>query len=508
MSMDNNDALESVARGGAIFALGTMAGSFLQFIVGVTVIRLIAKSEFGLLAVANVLATAFALFSTLGFGIGVPRFISKFRARKNDVFVAGTTWASLFISGGVAVILSFLLGIGAKPIASFINKPEIFSVLRAFAFIIPPFAIIQILTAIFRGREQTAPKVVFQDVGLYAVRLLLLLSFMIIDWGFKGVLVAYVGSVWIAFLLYLGYAFRNQLAVMPMEIDWRLSKELVTFSAPLLAMALFGMLLGWAGTLTLGYFQASEEVGLFNASLRLATLLALPLNAIAFLYLPVATGLFENALSLDLRQLYESSTKWAFLFTLPLLLIFVLDAKFVVTFLFGKEYVGSAIVLQCLALGFSVQALLGPTGITLVSDGRNKEVFVFTLIGTLSVIALCLILVPRQGAIGAAISTSMAMILSNLLRSISLIYHRGIHPFSWQYVKPISFTVVASVLAYITINKISPDSLLFHSVFFVSTVLVALSSPFLTRSMSRSDMSILRSFQPGISRRTSSSVLE
>lgn len=489
--MSGGDSLKRVARGGALVSVGTLSATILQFVIGIVVIRLIVRDEFGLISLAYIMVGILVTLASLGFGSGVPRFLARYREQGKNSLVSGVAGTALLMSLCISILFALLLYFWANAIAVGFGKPGVQPVLEAFALMIPPLAVMRVLTAIFRGVENARAKALFQDVLLNLSRMLLLLPVVVLEYGFREILWVYVGSVWITFILYLFYAYSNLVRRIPLCFNREVGMELVRFSLPLLGISIMGNLMGWAGTLSLGYLQSADEVALFNAPLRLANIIPIPLVAMVFLYLPVATRLIERRAPEDLRGLYMSTTKWVFLITLPLLLYFLMDAEFVVERLFGDQYREAAGVLQVLVVGFSIHNLLGPNGTTLIAYGDARTVFLGTVLAGISAAVLCLLLVPHYGALGAALGTAMAKTISNIYISIALYRASGIHPFSKHYLKPVLFTLSTGLLVYTLLGLTPASSSLSHLLLFLLIGLLAMAAPLVTRSMSGADLEIL-----------------
>lgn len=488
--------LKKIAKGGAIFSMGTFSATFIQFISGIIVIRLLERAEYGLLSFGSIFISMLTLLSTFGFNTGVPRLMAQFN--KQDKFtscgeVAGT---ALLLSAGMSLLCVIGLYTSANYVSVFFKKPGLEIVFKIMALTVPAAVIIQIFTGIFRGIEDVMPKVLFQDIAGNFARMLLLLLIMVIGLGLKGVLWVSVISVWVAFGMYLMHACIKLKACMHFNINSSIARKLLLFSIPLLGVAFTGNLMGWTGTMLLGSLKSSVEVGTYNAPLRLVNIIPIPLIAMVFLYLPTATRMTEQHSPNDLKKLYESTTKWAFFITLPLLLCFLIDAEFIVNLLLGAKYHDVANILRVLAIGFSFHTFLGPNGMTLIAYGDTRNVFIGTILAFLLSVAFCIILIPRYGAFGAAIGTAGAKMLSNLYITIILFVRFGIHPFSKKYLRSLLFIGTTGFMVYYFFGRhLLNNAFIQHILLFLLISFIVLSAPILCRSLNESDMSLFRAIE-------------
>ncbi len=152
----------------------------------------------------------------------------------------------------------------------------------------------------------------------------------------------------------------------------------------------------------LNYFKGQTELGWYALSARLAQM---------FLVLP---ALFAGILlpSITISTFRQSSLEKVFrmINTLNLLVIFVLISvsSWLIPFLFGQQF--SQTVLPLLYLLPGIFFLAAQTLLAAYFAGKGKPAINFytTVISLILVLALDLLLIPRSGAKGAAIASSIA----------------------------------------------------------------------------------------------------
>ena len=491
-SRTSTNNIQKIGSGGITIFAGHFGAMALQFVIGIIVVRSVTRYEYGLISLANTFTTMLVILSVLGLGAGAPKLIAQYRKHDQHSTVNHIMGTSVYVVAVVSLFLSFLFYSTSSFPASLFNKPDLEAVLKVFMLMVPPLSIMTIITAIFRGIESAYPKVLFQDISLNLAKLLLFLNILIFSLGFYFVIWGYVFSAWLVFFSYAIYAANKLSFYKPRPFNMQIAKKIVVFSFPLLGMVMLNNLVGWMGTLSVGYFSTSAEVSLYSAPHRLAAVINVPLTALVFLYLPIATQLSERSSHKDLNKLYNTTGKWAFLMALPLLLYFVLDADFIVTRLFGDEYSNSANILRVLSAGYLIHTILGPNLMTLVAFGKTYSVLTGTILATITAIAFCLILVPRYGALGAAYGMAAAKIISNVFASTILYKQSGIHPFNWQYIKIILFFIFLGSFIYFLTTTGSCANWPFHLMLLptiISFTVVAI--PFL-RSLNMDDIDFLK----------------
>ena len=484
--------LQKIASGGITIFAGSFCALALQFAISIIIVRSVTKTEFGLISLANTFTTILVIVAALGFGTGLPKLIAQYREDGQHSMVNSIMVSALYIATIVSLFICFFFSQTSSYVAYLFNKPNLETILKTFMLMVPPLSIMAVLTAIFRSIENAYPKVLFQDISLNITRLLIFFTIFIVGLGFYHVIWGYVLSAWVVFIVYAIYAYHKLSSHKPRLFKIGTTREIVTFSLPLLGMVIINNLVGWMGTLSLGYLSTSGEVGLYSAPHRLAAILNVPLTAFAFLYLPIATKLSAQSLHKDLGKLYKATGKWAFLISLPVMLYFIIDADFIIICLFGNEYSDSAKILRVLSAGYLLHTMLGPNTMTLVSLGKTYFILTGTVLACITALTFYLILIPRYGALGAAYSLMAAKVTSNVFVSTILYKQSGIHPFNWQYFKIILFFVSLGSFLYILTNTNQWDSQPFHLMLFPIIICVTIVFiPFL-RTLNRDDIDFLK----------------
>ncbi len=489
--MSASALFKKVAHGGILFTAGILGSNALQFVSGLLVIWLVTTAEYGFISLAYVLINLMATIAGLGFISGLPRFMAAEKNGLQNPRVTAAVSSAVLLGLIVGTTLSALMYTSAPFLSYAFGKDELADILKLFSLLVVPLSTLRILSAVFRGLGNTKAKVLFVDLALSASRLALIWLVLVVGAGFESVLLAYIASAWLAVLMFTLYTVRTLRSVLRPRIDWGVAKELLFFSLPLLGVGLAANVMGWSGTLVLGAFSSTDEVAFFNVPMRVVFLIQLPLVAVSYLYLPVVTDLIANGGQDKLREMYAITTKWAFLLTLPLLLYLFLDTEFIIGLLFGERYRGIEWVLRILVIGYSLNTLVGPNGTTLMSAGSNSTVFTGVLLAAGGAVALCLLLVPQYGAMGAALGTALAQFVSNGYLSIMLYIKMGIKPFSIAYLKPVILTIILSVATAFYVGIEDQASWIWHALFFFLLVVFSLTSPITTMAMTDVDVELL-----------------
>lgn len=162
-------------------------------------------------------------------------------------------------------------------------------------------------------------------------------------------------------------------------------------------------------TVMLGFMTDDTQVGLYSASVKVKTLLLAVVSSLGNVLLPRLSLYVRNQDFQKFTQTLSRVLNFLLLVTLPLTLFFTLFARDSIVFITGEAFVGATLSMQLLMPTVFFNALNGMTGNQmLVPLGREKAVMLSVICGAVLDFVLNLLVIPRMGAAGAALSTLLA----------------------------------------------------------------------------------------------------
>lgn len=250
--------------------------------------------------------------------------------------------------------------------------------------------------------------------------------------------------------------------------------------------------MGNTDTVVIGHFMSANQVGFYNAAFLLMTAIPIFYMAVGVMYMPVATSLKATGSHVESLKLYQSSTRWPFIFTLPLFLTFFLFPAQTLSLLFGVRYTGAATALWILSLGAFIGTFLGQNSTALIAYGDTRQVLYASIAAAAIDIILCVLLVPRIGISGAAIANASALGVSNIIYSFVLWIRHKLHPFETKYIVTVLFLMAIGITLYkplrAAINRADWLVLTIYPLFLVAGLLFII----LTRSVTEEDRFLWR----------------
>ncbi|CAB50085.1 flippase [Pyrococcus abyssi] len=441
MSSEVTQALARIARGTGIIFAGTLISTFLGFITRVLIARHFSESDYGVFNLALTILTISFIVATLGFPTSLPREIPVYREKYPEKVNRLISTVILVVVATSIILMAFLF-LGSQAIAEVFKEPKLVEPLKVISLALPFYALTSMLVSISQGFGRVREKVYFTNITYPTLFLAFATLGVIFGKSIKAVVIAYTLS-WVVtlFLIVWDYS-RVKIFTLELTFDLNIAKSLLTFSLPLLLSGILGFVMTWTDTLMIGYYLTSREVGIYNSATPLAKMLPIFLASFSYLYMPISSQLYAQGKVKEMGRVYQMTTKWTFLLTLPMFLMLVLFPQATISFIFGEKYLDASVALQILAIGFMFHTFLGLNGLTLVIIGESKLNMIGDLIAALSNILLNIALIPFYGVNGAAFATSVSYIVANFFRSFWLYRKTGIHPFTKNYLKPLGIGVL------------------------------------------------------------------
>ncbi|MCD7824770.1 MAG: flippase [Clostridiaceae bacterium] len=162
-------------------------------------------------------------------------------------------------------------------------------------------------------------------------------------------------------------------------------------------------------TVMLGFMKTDEDVGYYNAAVKIKTVLVSVVTSLGTVLLPRASYYVEHGLMVEFKRITKKALNFVFLAAMPLMLYFILYAQQGIYFLSGSAYTGSIVPMQIIMPTLLLIGLTNILGIQiLVPLGREKVVLYSEIAGAVVDLILNAILIPQFASSGAAIGTLAA----------------------------------------------------------------------------------------------------
>ena len=193
------------------------------------------------------------------------------------------------------------------------------------------------------------------------------------------------------------------------------------------------------------------------------------LHDLRMLYTPLAARFYAKNDYPAINSLYWRTAVWMAVLTFPVFALTFSIARPLVVFMYGTRYSQSGIILALLSFGYYFNVALGFNGSTIKVLGKLRYTVIINVVAAIVNIAGSLLLIPRYGALGAAIAAAGAMVLHNLLKQAGLRLASGLRIFDRQYLS-FYLLIASSALGLFIVQQIISSNI------FVAVPLAALVS--------------------------------
>ncbi|WP_353981427.1 oligosaccharide flippase family protein [Salinicola endophyticus] len=399
-----------------LFARGIAAvGSLL---LGVTLGRFYGADGVGVFALAQSILFGAGILTRFGMDNALMRYAGRDHDSVQGFYYF--IWAARYAVAG-ALIVACLLLLLRTTIAGFFSSPSLDSLLLYVTFAVPPFTANYLLAGYFKGVRCPA-SACFLESGYIS----LVAAFLLIAYGFFfGVAEIHQAgaalslATWLVFFQGCLVLFFQQKRYAGLNRDVLNNKPddprgFFSTSRAFFVMSLAEFMQNVLVVFVAAFFLNSHDLGLFKAAERSALLIGFVLMLIAAVFPPRFSTLYHHNEHGRLIRLARQSSLLGAALSLPMLLICLFFPGAVLS-LFGSGFSDAAPYLRILALAQAVNVSTAAVGFLLNMTGHEILMRNIALISTGIGVLAFVISIPAMGALGAALSLSLVLVLQNIV---------------------------------------------------------------------------------------------
>lgn len=387
-----------------VFAIG--AGFLLNWVFA----KYLGKEGVGKFFLVFGLVTILAMIGKLGFDRTVLRFVAAHASKNEWGKVKGVQFFAFRLVGIITLCLSVILFLFSKQIAVYwFKQPDLENLIRIFVLGIAPLAIIQNTSETIKGAGKVQLAQSLYDAMLPTLSILIFLC-----WPQKTPetsVYAYLTGIAAVFII-TQTAWRIIIHKHKAPREKADSNALLKSAMPVFWSSIFQQINLWMPTFMLGMWSGPGDVGLFEVARRLAALTAIFQAVFNSNMAPRIAAFYAQGDTKKIQDMCGKSTMFVGMLATPVFLAFIIFPAFF-TGLFGKEFGEAAPMLSIMSIGQLYNVLMGPVGISLMMCGREHKMRNAMIIASCSLLIMNFILIPRMGAMGAAITSCLVLIIQN-----------------------------------------------------------------------------------------------
>lgn len=433
------DLTQTQIRGSSFFLSGRVLSLGINFCAQVLMARYLSIGHYGALAYGLAVVAFLQLFVTLGLQEAISRYV--------PIYYEKGEYEKLF--GAILLAASAICGTGILIVAIVVVAPELLShvltheqlalrLLPILIFLVPVEAADAMLDGLFASFADTRAiffrkYILGPGLKLGAVILLIWKNATVIFLAYGYVCASTLGVLmysWMYWRLLHDQQLLRHISPRQIRIP---AREILSFILPGLSSILATVAISTVSVFLLGFLRTMSDVAYFRAVLPLAQLNSVVMASFTLLYTPSAARLLANADYSGVNKLYWQTAAWMTVLSFPIFAMTFSLAHPLTVFLYGARYEQAAPILALLSLGSYFNVALGFNLQTLKVIDRLRYVTVMSVVTVLLNVVLNLLLIPRFGAIGAAIGTAGSRILYNVLMQVGLLGATHLKAFERDY---------------------------------------------------------------------------
>ncbi len=391
----------SVSQNTSFYTAASILQKAVSFIYFTIIARAIGVEGTGMYFFAIAFTTIFTVVADFGLAPVLTREAAKF-PEKSQRYLATIFWIKALF--GFAAYLLVVIAVNVLQYDPMLKTLIMVSGITMF------FDNLQnVFSSIFRARRNmlyesisiVLSQTITMGIGLVAVKN---------GWPLWWLIVAYTVASACTLAFFVTYL-RKVYGVFPeLHFSKREAKQFLLMAIPFAIAGIVGRLYSYSDSIIMSKFLDPVHLGWWSVPYKMT---------FAFQFIPVAlsTSIYPvmSALSLNdsgrMAALFERAWKYLFMVSLPLAFGLGALARPVIIALYGPSYAPSVPVLQILLVSLVFGYLCFITGSTLNATNNQKKQTILLVVTLLSNVMLNLILIPRLGIKGAAISALVGNIV-------------------------------------------------------------------------------------------------
>lgn len=162
-------------------------------------------------------------------------------------------------------------------------------------------------------------------------------------------------------------------------------------------------------TVMLGFMKGDKAVGYYNAAVKIKTILLSLVTSLGNVLLPRMSYYAKKGLKRNFIDMMQKSLNFTLLMSISLSVYFVLFAQESILFLAGEGYSGAIRAMQIITIAVIPNGLTAVLGIQVLTAIEKEKCVLYSVIVGASVdLVLNIMLIPKYGAAGAALATTIA----------------------------------------------------------------------------------------------------
>jgi O-antigen/teichoic acid export membrane protein len=428
---------------GLYITVGSIVAFLFSYIFRVILARSLSIEEYGLFYSVLTFLSFFLFFIYLGLDRASIYYIVKYKTAERFGQVKSVILSTILfqlISVSVFILLVFLFSDFLE--VNYFQVENAGFLLKLFSIFLFFNVFEAINVPILYGFQKMKTFAFYQPIQSFSY-LIFTFFFLSFSLGIYSPIFAYLLTHLLLVLIFLPFSQK----VFPLwkhkVVDFKKTTfKLFSYGIPVIFISIGSRLILQTDTMVLTKMTSVVEVGLYQAALPIATLFTFLNAGIVTVLFPLFTELWQKK-EIEMITIYLSHIyKYLYLLLLPLVTLAIVFSSELIVLIFGKEYLlaNNALIILLLSVVFNLLSAINFQSISAFGKPTLVSKIIFGV--ALFNIIFNIVLIPKWGISGAALSTSFSYLLLFVVSYIYIKKHVRIKLCFKNYISPLLFCLL------------------------------------------------------------------
>jgi O-antigen/teichoic acid export membrane protein len=390
----------------------------LSFLVTYIASKSLSNNEFGLFAFAQLAILFIVTVSKFGFDSSIVRPVAIATKNKDILHIKNCLLTRYLITLSIFSALAFLTLQNAQLVFSdYLNHPAVVELLPHILLLSLATSLLAINSGCFKGLHSPNSSVIFNGFlsALLTIPLLFIFSYNSSNNLLLIIAISTITSCIFSFILItiklkkIKSAPSTNHSTSDKSSLLKITKE----ATPLWVSSLVFLIIPQFSFFILSKYSSLDDLGIYSVALKISTSMSMILFAANSVLAPKFAILYFEKKYEDLDLLFNQSSYLLLTLAIIISILFMAASGFIMG-LFGTRFEAGTIWLNILIIGQLVNIGTGSVVNLLIMTGHEKVHRNIALLTAAISIVLAIIIVPKYGALGAALTTTISMAAQNL----------------------------------------------------------------------------------------------
>jgi len=377
----------------------------LGFPITVLLGRYLGAADLGLYRMVNTIFGTLIIFVTIGVPAAITKYVAEFR--DNEEKLEQIISAGLITSALLGLFSFIFIYLSANLFAELFNMPELSGLLKILAFAFPFSVISNTLLGLLNGlREMT--KNAWVSI-IQSSSLLICTVLLVFKYGVNG---AVVGIVLSSVLTTMILMFVQKLSKLTFSNIYGTTVQIIDFGSKTVLANAINLINYQADILMIGYFMTKTDVGVYSVAVMFAKLIWILPDSLQRITFPLISEYHAKKMSDSIHVVVDRCMKYSCLFLTLCSTFFIFFGMEIIDLIFGNEFENSYFPLITLLIGTLFYGITKSVGSIFASVGKVNLVYKIPLVSAVSNVMLNSMLIPLYGINGAAVATTVSLLVA------------------------------------------------------------------------------------------------